>query len=134
MFKFKITWSFYGLILTMGPFSLSPVSSILQRFHFMYIRIYGICCTSLKSNIAITCSLYFANVLLYSILWLCCVPLYRISISSGIPVFDIRCLCQLVNSNICVGASSKNIEFSNFIAEFDSSCTLNLKLGTIPSD
>ena len=44
---------------------------------------------------------------------------YRISISSVLPIFDIRCSCQLVNSNIQVGVAARNIEFGNNLANFD---------------
>ena len=77
-----------------------------------------------------------------------------------LPIFDIRCSYQLVNSNIQVGAAARNIEFGNNLAnfdlyhvnsniqvgvvarniefgdnlaKFDSSCTLNSMLGVIPS-
>jgi hypothetical protein len=45
---------------------------------------------------------------------------YRISTSSVLPIFNIRCSCQLVNSNIQVGVAARNIEFSDNLANFDS--------------
>ncbi len=50
-----------------------------------------------------------------------------------LPIFDIRCSYQPVNSNIQVGVAAKNIEFGDNLANFDSSRTLNLILGVIPS-
>ncbi len=52
--------------------------------------------------------------------------------SSVLPIFDIRCSCQLVNSNRQVGVAARNIEFGDNLANFDSSSTLNLILGSIP--
>jgi hypothetical protein len=45
---------------------------------------------------------------------------YQISSSSVLPIFDIRCSCQLVNSNIQVGVVARNIEFGNNLTNFDS--------------
>ncbi len=41
----------------------------------------------------------------------------------GLPIFDIRCSCQLVNLNIQVGVAARNFEFGDNLANFDSSCT-----------
>ena len=49
-----------------------------------------------------------------------------------LPIFDIRCSYQLVNSNIQVGVAARNIEFGDNLANFDSLCTLNSILGVIP--
>jgi hypothetical protein len=44
---------------------------------------------------------------------------YQIWTSSVLPIFDIRCSCQLLNSNIQVGVAARNIEFGDNLANFD---------------